>query len=312
MNKKTLVIGGTGFIGSNLTSALVESGRSITVLSRGKFAPNIDLKGVNRVAGDFSDKELIAKLVSNSDEVVHLAYASVPNTSFDDPIKDLNDNLPPAVHLMRHCADRGVRLIFISSGGTVYGHAKSLPVSETHPTNPISPYGVTKLTLENYAFLYAKTLGLSHICIRPSNPYGAGQRPFSGQGFISTAIATALQKKPIPIFGDKGTIRDYIYIDDLSNGILAAMNFGGDGEIYNIGSGIGRSNLEVLQAIEPILKKQNVNVAISSLPKRIFDVQENILDSQKLEKISGWKPLQDFDKGLEKTIQYIQSLGLSS
>jgi UDP-glucose 4-epimerase len=312
MNKRTLIIGGTGFIGNNLTASLIRSGRAVTVLSRGKFFPITNVKGVNFVFGDFSNKELIAKLVSNSDEVVHLAYASVPNTSFDDPIKDLNDNLLPTVHLMQYCSDRGVRLIFISSGGTVYGHAQSLPMSETHSTNPISPYGVTKLTLENYAFLYAKTRGLSHICVRPSNPYGEGQRPFLGQGFISTAIATALQKKPIPIFGDQGTIRDYIYIDDLSNGILAAMDFGGDGEIYNIGSGIGRSNLEVLRAIEPILKKQSVNVTISSLPKRLFDVQENILDSHKLEKISGWKPVQDFGEGLKKTIQYIKSLDLSS
>lgn len=195
INKRTLIIGGTGFIGKNLTAYLVRSGRAVTVLSRGKFAPIMNGKGVNFVAGNFSDKELIAKLVSNSDEVVHLAYASVPNTSFDNPIKDLNDNLSPTVHLIQHCADRGVKLIFISSGGTVYGHSQSLPISEAHPTNPISPYGVTKLTLENYAFLYAKTRGLSHLCIRPSNPYGEGQKPFSGQGFISTAIATALQKK---------------------------------------------------------------------------------------------------------------------
>lgn len=312
MTKKTLIIGGTGFIGSNLTLALIESGRDITVLSRGKCTSLINSKGVNSVFGDFSDLSLIARLVANSDEVVHLAYASVPNTSFDNPIKDLNDNLPPTVNLMQQCADKHVKLILVSSGGTVYGHAQSLPIAESHPTHPISPYGVTKLTLENYAFLYAKTRGLSHICIRPSNPYGEGQRPFSGQGFISTAIATALQKRPVPIFGDKGTIRDYIYIDDLSKGILAAMDFGSDGEIYNIGSGVGRSNLEVLQAIEPILKKQNNNVTISFMQQRIFDVQENILDSQKLEKISGWRPSQDFDKGLEKTIQYIQSFGLSS
>lgn len=310
MSKRTLIIGGTGFIGSNLTSYIEQSGRTITVLSRGESTTPIQTKGVNFVLGDFSDRELVAKLVANSDEVVHLAYGSVPNTSFNDPFKDLNENLSPTVYLMQQCANKGAKLILISSGGTVYGDAHILPITETHPTHPISPYGVSKLTVENYAYLFSKTRGLSYICIRPSNPFGRGQRPFSGQGFISTAIAKALQKNPIPIFGKRGTIRDYIYIDDLSKGILAAMDYGKEGEIYNVGSGIGRSNLDITKALEFHLKKININVTISFLPERIFDVQENILDSTKLKRISNWQPAKDFNEGLEQTIRYIQNLGL--
>ncbi len=310
INKKTLVIGGTGFIGKNLSQYLVQAGREVTVLARKPLDEKILFLGnVNFILGDISDKHLIADLVGACDEVVHLAYASIPNTSFDDPVKDLNENLPPTVFLMQQCAEKKVRLINVSSGGTVYGQAQFLPIHETHPTNPISPYGVTKLTLEHYAFLYAKTKGMSHICIRPANPYGVGQIPFAGQGFVSTAIASALKRQPIPIYGEHGTIRDYIYIDDLSQGIVAAMNHGSDGDIFNIGSGVGRSNLDVLQTLSPLLGRYDVDLKIQFMPPRVFDVQENILDSSKLSGISGWQPKEIFSDGLEKTIQFIKRLG---
>jgi UDP-glucose 4-epimerase len=308
MNKRTLIIGGTGFIGSNLCLYLVQSGRTVTVLSRTKLNPLVNLKGANFVVGCFSDKEIITNLVANSDEVVHLAYASTPNMSFNDPIKDLSDNLPPNLFLMQQCAEKNVRLIYVSSGGTVYGQAQFLPIDEAHPTNPISPYGVTKLTLEHYAFLYAKTKGLSYICIRPANPYGIGQKPFLGQGFIPTAIASAMQGQPIPIYGDRGTIRDYIYIDDLSQGIVAAMNLGSDGDIFNIGSGVGRSNLDVLQALSPLLCNYGVDVKVQMMSKRAFDVQENVLDSSKLSMVSGWHPKEKFSDGLEKAIKFVHRL----
>ena len=113
----------------------------------------------------------------------------MPNTSFDNPLSDLLQNLPPTVQLFSEAADRGVKLVLVSSGGTVYGEAIKLPICETHPTKPISPYGVTKRTLENYAYLYAATHGLKFVCVRPANAYGVGQRAFVGQGFISTAMA---------------------------------------------------------------------------------------------------------------------------
>jgi UDP-glucose 4-epimerase len=122
--------------------------------------------------------------------VIHLAYATVPNTSFDNPLADLLQNLPPTVELFSKVAERSGRLILVSSGGTVYGQAVQLPILENHPTNPISPYGVTKLTLEKYAHLYAVTKSLKVICVRPGNAYGVGQYPYIGQGFVSTAMAS--------------------------------------------------------------------------------------------------------------------------
>lgn len=159
-------------------------------------------------------------------EVIHLAYATVPYTSFEEPLTDMLQNFPPTVRLFAEAAARGVRVVLVSSGGTVYGEAESLPIREDHPIQPISPYGVTKATLERYAYLYAKTHGLKVMCVRPANAFGVGQRPCAGQGFISTALASALRGEPIRIYGEAGTNRDYLYIDDLADGILAALLHG--------------------------------------------------------------------------------------
>ena len=209
-SKNTLVIGGAGYIGSYLTAQLLATGRKVTVLGRSLKPLNELPNGVNYVAGDFGQHDLITSLLDRHQEVIHLAYATVPNTSFENPLADLLQNLPPTVQLFSEIAARNIKLVLVSSGGTVYGEAQRLPIKETHPTKPISPYGVTKLTLENYAYLYAATHGLKFVCVRPANAYGIGQRPFVGQGFISTAMASVMRGQPIKIFGQNGSVRDYI------------------------------------------------------------------------------------------------------
>ena len=154
----TLVIGGAGYIGSHLVPELVATGRRVTVLGRSVTSRYKLPLDVQYVVGDFGRHELISRLLDVHHEVIHLAYATVPNTSFENPLADLLQNLPPTVQLFSEAAYRGVKVVLVSSGGTVYGEAVHVPISETHPTNPISPYGVTKLTLENYAYLYAATM----------------------------------------------------------------------------------------------------------------------------------------------------------
>src|ERR1019366_9002266 len=169
--KNILVIGGAGYIGSHLVPQLAAAGRRVTVLGRREF-PKYELpEGANYVSGDFAQLELIRRLLDEHHEVIHLAFASVPNTSFENPLEDLVQNLPPTVQLFSEAAAKGAKLILVSSGGTVYGEAEELPIIESHITKPISPYGVTKLTLESYAYLYAATHGLKFVCVRPSNAY---------------------------------------------------------------------------------------------------------------------------------------------
>lgn len=304
----TLVIGGAGYIGAHLVPQLIATGRCVTVLGR-RATPQYEIPAdVDYVAGDFAQSELIGRLLDTHQEVIHLAYATVPNTSFANPLADLLQNLPPTVQLFSEAADRGVKLVLVSSGGTVYGEAVELPIRETHPTKPISPYGVTKLTLENYAYLYAATHGLKFVCVRPANAYGAGQRPFMGQGFIATAIASAMRDLPIKIFGQYGTVRDYLYVSDLAAGIVSVLERGKLSETYNLGSGVGLSNSDVIEAFAPQLNEAGYKVRVENLPERAFDVQANVLDSIKLKVHTEWKPRVEFNDGLRLTYEWLRTI----
>lgn len=303
----TLVIGGAGYIGAHLVPQLVATGRQVTVLGR-STKPRYDLPaGVVYVKGDFAQRELLSQQLDAHQEVIHMAYATVPNTSFVNPLADLLQNLPPTVQLFSEAADRNVKLVLVSSGGTVYGEAVELPIRETHPTRPISPYGVTKLTLENYAYLYAATHGLKFVCVRPANAYGAGQRPFAGQGFISTAMASLMRGQPVSVFGQSGAVRDYIYVSDLAAGIVSALENGHLSESYNLGSGVGLSNMDVIKAMSSLLREINCGVKVEHLPERAFDVKANVLDSSKLHEHTGWKSQVEFDDGLRRTREWLRS-----
>ena len=301
----TLVIGGDGYIGAHLVPQLVATGRRVTVLSRSATPRNIVPEGVIYVSGDFAEHELICRLLDVHQEVVQLAYATVPNTSYENPLADLLQNLPPTVQLFSEAADRGVKLVLVSSGGTVYGEAEKFPIPETHPTKPISPYGVTKLTLENYAYLYAATHGLKFVCVRPSNAYGVGQRPFIGQGFVATAIASAMKGIAVKLFGQSSTIRDYIYVSDLAAGIVSALEHGHLSGTYNLGSGMGLSNLELIQRLIPLMDEIGYQVKVENLPERAFDVKANVLDSGKLNMDTGWQPRIDFTEGMVLTRNWL-------
>ena len=261
---------------------------------------------VTYISGDFGRHELISGLLECHQEVIHLAYATVPNTSFENPLADLMQNLPPTVQLFSAMAARGAKLVLVSSGGTVYGEAIKLPIHEDHPTRPISPYGVTKLTLDNYAHLYAVTQGLKFICVRPSNAFGEGQKPFVGQGFISTAMASAMRGRPIQIFGQTGTVRDYIYVSDLASGIVSALEHGRLSETYNLGSGIGLSNLEVIEVFKPLMQEIGCEVQVENLPERAFDVKANVLDSEKLQTDTGWKAKVMFYEGIVASYDWLK------
>lgn len=305
MIQSTLLIGGGGFIGSHLASVLVQNGRRVTVVGRSALPRCKLTEGVLYVQADFSDLAAIKPLIAGHCEVVHLAYASVPNTSYDNPLGDLLENLPASVQLFSLVAELGSRLLLVSSGGTVYGQPKALPINEDQPTNPISPYGVTKLTLEKYAGLYHATKGLDVVCVRPANAFGEGQRPFVGQGFISTAMASILKGEPVRIFGECGSVRDYIHVKDMATGIAAALDHGESGAIYNLGSGIGRSNLDIIEALTPLMVELGSQVSVFHEPERPFDVRANVLNCDLLKAKTGWQPQVDFIEGLRRTRRWL-------
>ena len=193
------------------------------------------------------------------------------------------------------------KIVVISSGGTVYGPAQDVPIVEAHPTNPISPYGVTKLAIEKYGLMFMKLKGLPVVTVRPANAFGEQQKPFTGQGFVATAMASVLRRKDLFLYGDPGTIRDYIHVSDVATGIVAALELGNPGSLYNIGSGEGRSNKDILDAIYPFAQAAGLEPKVNILPFRQFDVESNILDSGKLKQETGWAAMVPFNVGIEQT-----------
>ncbi len=149
--------------------------------------------------------------------------------------------------------------------------------------------------------MFFQTKKLPVIILRPGNAYGPGQKPFSGQGFVATAVASILSQKDVTIFGKTGAIRDYVYVDDLAIGILRTLNRGKVGEIYNLGSGVGNSNLEIVNHLKPLAKSNGLTLTIKNLPRRPFDVRINILDSAKIKQDTGWQPVTSLSQGLKQT-----------
>ena len=296
-----LIVGGGGFIGSHLVR-LLSSKRRIVVAGRRAQPPFVLPAATRYVQLNPTDPSALAGLLDECDEVVDLAYSTVPKTSFEDPVFDIVSNLPFNVTLIKMASERRMRkLVFVSSGGTVYGNPKYLPVDEAHPTNPVSPYGITKLAIEKYGLMYGQLRGLPFVVVRPGNPYGPNQLGGQGQGFVATAILSTLTLTEIKVFGERGSIRDYIYIDDLVAGIAAALDVGDIGEIYNIGTGTGLDNRAVLDAIAACARKDAIELNVRIEAVRPFDVSANVLSSARLTYRSGWRPLVGMEEGMERT-----------
>jgi UDP-glucose 4-epimerase len=304
-NKKTCIVGGSGFIGSSLIPHLLKKNRDVTVVGRSQLPQNRLPAEVKYFFGDIKDDKFTSNFLKNTDEIIYLAYASTPRTSFENLFDDLNENLISAVTFFDIASRYPIKkMIYISSGGAVYGESDGSPISEKHATNPISPYGISKLSIEKYAQLFWKTKKLPLVCIRPSNVYGENQKPFIGQGFISTAISSILLNKEIIIYGKDGTVRDYLYIDDFVNGIVLALDKCLPGEIYNLGSGLGFNNTDIINKLKNNHLLKNYLFKITHEPSRASDVLFNILDSSKFSHLCKWQPSISIDEGIDRLVNY--------
>lgn len=302
--KTCLLVGGGGFIGRAVARELLrEGGRRVLILGRSQV-PRTELPdGAEYVfLPDDQRAEFLAALLASCNEVIDFAYASVPKTSFEDPVQDVLGNLPFSVELLRLASQAGLeKFVFISSGGTVYGNPLCLPIDESHPTNPVSPYGITKLALEKYGFMYQRLAGLPFTVIRPGNPYGPEQLGGGAQGFVATAIRCIRERRPVTVFGERGTVRDYIYIDDLARAVVSVLCHGKLGGVYNAGTCSGLDNLQVLKLLEPLAAKDGFAVQVDQKSARPFDVEANVLSSVRLSFETGWSPFFCLEDGLELT-----------
>jgi UDP-glucose 4-epimerase len=300
-NGNCCVLGGAGFIGKALVAQLCRSGRTVQVVGRGPVPENLPI-GATYLSANLRDPASLRGLFVSAAEVIDLVYGSVPKTSFEDPFADIQNNLPATLAVMEELARSQVeRFIYVSSGGTVYGEASSLPISEEHPTRPISPYGVSKLASERYADLYRVCRDVPTIIARPGNAYGEHQAGNVGQGFIATAMWRCLRRQPVTMFGERGSTRDYIHVDDIANALLALLDKGLVGDTYNIGTGIGTDNRQIIDFVTSMAEHSGIAAPqVEIKPSRPFDVKANVLDVKKLDSVTGWRPSIDLREGIQR------------
>lgn len=299
---KCVIFGGAGFIGSHIADALVANGHDVRVFDH----PNIDtrnltsiLSQIEVVSGDFFNEKDLAPALSGAEIVVHLVSSTIPSSSNENPAYDVQTNLIGTLRMLDLARDAGIRkVIFASSGGTVYGRPAVSPIPETHPTEPLCSYGITKLTIEKYLHLYQYLYGLEYVVLRISNPFGERQNPLGGLGAVTTFLARVAEGASVTIWGDGSVRRDYFYVGDLASAFLKAIEQSSQSKIFNIGSGASLSLNELLSIIRSVTGK-NINVIYT--PARKLDVPVNCLDIQHAKNELGWSPQTPISEGIART-----------
>lgn len=302
----TLILGGNGFIGSHLVDKLLAEGHKVRIFDKYVEHYRKPIAGGDYCYGDFGNRGLLADALNGIDIVFHLIATTLPKTSNDDPVFDVQSNVVETLFLLEQCAAKKIqKVVFTSSGGTVYGSPMELPIPEDSPTNPECSYGITKLVIEKYLALFKLLHGLDYVIVRPSNPYGDRQNPNSIQGAIPVFLGKVAKGESIEIWGDGEVVRDYIFIDDLVEGIYKAATVNPQSHVFNLGSGVGHSLNDIVKIIYRIVGHE---VKVEYKAKRAFDISEIYLDISRAKKELSWAPVTSLESGIEKTWEFIQKL----
>jgi len=302
----SLILGGNGFIGSHLVDKLLAEGHNVRVFDKYEEHYRKPLPGVDYRFGDFGNRGLLADALEGVDTVFHLISTTLPKTSNDDPAFDVQSNVVETLFLLEQCVARKIKkIIFVSSGGTVYGRSARLPIAEDSPTNPECSYGITKLTIEKYLALFNNIHGLDYLVVRPSNPFGERQNPESIQGVIPVFLGKALKGEAIEIWGDGEVVRDYIYIGDLVDGMYRAAATETSSRSFNLGSGTGTSLNEIVEIIRRVTSRE---VKVEYKAKRKFDVPKTYLDISRAREELHWSPVTPFEIGIRRTWAFVEGL----
>jgi UDP-glucose 4-epimerase len=302
---KAVVVGGNGFIGSHLVDRLAALGWPTTVLDpRDRLWVPMPA-AVRHVRAGLDDEAAVADALAGAEVVFHLAWAGIHESSNEDPVADVRANVLPSLGLMERAAERGVRrFVFVSSGGTVYGPAMHLPITEDHPTSPRSSYGVSKLAVERYLALAHQRHGLEPVVLRPSVAYGPGQSPRRRQGAVAVFMHRVACGLPLTIYGDGTVSRDYFFVTDLVAALVsAAATPDAAPGTYNIGGPEEVSLAALVAAIEATVGRGAV---VEHAPARAFDAPRVVLDTSRARSTLGWAAETELMEGLALTWEWMR------
>lgn len=306
---RVVVLGGLGFMGSHISRALVSRGERVRVFDRlyasralvADIEPQLEI-----VEGDINRSNDVVEAVGDAETVLHLVHTTVPGSSMADPVFDITSNVAASAAWLARLQETSVRrVLYFSSGGTVYGVPRAELIDEEHPTDPISSYGITKLAIEKYVRMYCALFGVRYSVLRPSNVYGEGQRLHIGQGVIGVLADRALRGEPLEIWGTGESLRDYLHVEDLVAATLALVDYDGPKQVFNVSSGLGHSVLDIVRVITAQL---GFEPEIVHRPGRGFDVPVNVLDSSRLHAATGWRARVRLEEGVSRTVEWVRAL----
>lgn len=304
---KVLVVGGKGFIGSHVVDRLLERGHDVAVFDTPRKKPafiSCESTKLTMIEGDFTKGEDLGEAIKAMDAVIHLAWTTTPATAERDPGYDIVSNVLGTVRMLQMAVQHGVgKIVFSSSGGTVYGESDVPLIAENHQTSPLCTYGASKLAVEKYLEVFQQKFGLDYAVLRPANPYGERQDVNSGVGAITKFLSCAVNGHPITIWGDGSVARDFFYVGDLADAFVAALEKPTPSRIYNIASGANKTLNEIIEIIKSITGK---SPDIRYDKKRSFDVKSVCLDISRARRELGWYPKVSLSDGIRRTYEWIK------
>lgn len=304
--KKCIVYGGGGFIGSHLCESLIAAGYEVILFDKLNFSKKNISHFENKIKvieGDFNNEMDLYNSLEGINYVFHLVSSTLPASSNENPVYDAETNLISSLKLFKECLDRKIRkVIFLSSGGTVYGIPESIPIKENYFSNPFCSYGIIKRTIEEYLFLFNKLHGLDYYVFRLSNPYGERQNPFASQGAVSVFINKVIHDEKIEIWGNGEVVRDYIYIEDAVKVLVRSLEVSSSEKVFNLSTGHGYSLNEIVKVISKISGKK---IKPDYKEGRSIDVPVSVLDNSLAEKVFSWKPETSIEEGIKKTYEHL-------
>jgi UDP-glucose 4-epimerase len=307
---RILVTGGAGFIGSNVADRFVELGHEVAILDdfssglRAYVHPRARL-----YEADVADPAALEHCMAEfRPEIVdhHAAQIDV-RRSVADPVHDAMINIVGGLRLLEASTRHRVRkFVYASTGGALYGEGRTLPATEDHPVNPEAPYGVSKHTLEHYLYLWKLLHGLDYMVLRYPNVYGPRQNPHGEAGVNAIFIGLMLHGKPPRIFGTGDQVRDYLYVGDVVEANVLALERG-SGEMVNLGTGVGTSVNDIVRELKPLTGFRGEPIHEAARPG---EVQRIYLDASRAKSVLGWTPRTPFREGLAKTVEWSRAAGV--
>ncbi|MBV6419662.1 MAG: UDP-glucose 4-epimerase [Ignavibacteriaceae bacterium] len=304
---KILVTGGAGFIASQIADEYINEGHQIFILDNliTGFEKNINLKA-QFIREDICSSAIISLFEKEKFDVInhHAAQIDV-RKSVNDPVFDANTNILGTINLLQASIKTGVKkFIFASTGGAIYGEQEYFPADEKHPTNPVSPYGITKLTIEKYLYFYRNEYGLKYTILRYANVYGPRQNPFGEAGVVAIFTNKLLRNENPVINGNGKQTRDYVFVEDVVKANVIALN-DNSSEIYNVGTGTETSVNELFLKLNKVAGNK-AEEKHGPAPKG--EQLRSVISSAKLFNRFKWKPSIKIDEGLQKTFNFFSSI----